>query len=83
MAPREELEKTEKELKDTINRNKQLRTDLERAAKENEKLKFELSACRDRIISLEVQEETKSLQLQIDLANLSQSIKIGKKIAEF
>jgi hypothetical protein len=30
-----------------------------------------------------VKEETKSQQLRIDLANLSQSIKIGKKITEF
>jgi chromosome segregation ATPase len=83
MVPREELERAERDAKDGAVRNKQLRGDLDKMGRENERLKFDLGSCRDRLLSLEVREETRSQQLRIDLVNLSQSVKIGKRVAEF
>lgn len=38
---------------------------------------------KDKLLSFDIKEETKSQQLKIDLINLRESVKIGKKIAEF
>ena len=83
MVAREDFERAERDARDASARNKQLRGDLERAGRENERLRLEMSALRDRLVSAEVREETRSQQLRIDLANLSQSVKIGKRVAEF
>ena len=83
MVGKDEFERIEKELKDSFARNSKILKDIERRDKEKEKLKLELLTCKEKIITFEINQETKSLQLKTDLINLAASIKLGKKIAEF
>lgn len=71
MVPLEEFERVNKEIKDGMVRNKQLRQDLDKLVKENEKLKYEAAATKDKLMSCEIKEETRSYLMKGDFANLS------------